>query len=631
MDRRTADSAGHDPVRLRWAVIAATVAALALSTVGGPAPRSTALEIPGEQTWETGVVDHVSDGDTVAVDVTWASNPALIAPPLPGDPTTPPAQSFCADRADADGTLPADGDLADCRVRMIGVQAPETPKGATPEQCGATAATDALRSVLPKGTPVRLRSIRVDSLDRTHSGGRLLRSIFYQDSAGTWVDAALAVLSAGGSMWFPFNADDPASAESAHNLEYRRIVDNAMTARRGLWAPDQCGPSVPANLRMWVVSDPIGSDSGTEHVVVVNDSSAALDVSGWSVRDSSLVWLTLPRGTVIPAGDFIRVFTGSGTPGTPTHRDFYFGGSSQVFANWDPAAGYYFGDAAYLQDSQPGYSLGNMRASFHYPCDPARCSDPLVGRVVFGAVEYNPKGVDTAAAEYVEFRNTTTGAIDLGGYAFGRRGSQYPFPPGTTIAAGATLRLSMGQGINTAGTLYVGRATSLLANTGDQLTLANLDHAPVDCRAWGAFTCSGMPVSGPLTTPGSNPAPAGTSEPSTPPVTATQPATVTAITPSAPTVVKVRSKNRRLKVRWVPPEQPGASTITKYRAKAFVQKKKKRKRTLKARAKCTVPASKLTCRTRKLVKGKKYVVKVRARNSAGYGPWSARVKVRAKR
>lgn len=75
------------------------------------------------------------------------------------------------------------------------------------------------------------------------------------------------------------------------------------------------------------------------------------------------------------------------------------------------------------------------------------------------------------------------------------------------------------------------------------------------------------------------------------------------------------------------PEQPGASTITKYRAKALIQKKKK----LKTRAKCTVPASKLKCRTKKLVKGKKYVVKVRARNAAGYGPWSAQVKVRAKR
>ncbi len=628
MDRRAeSDSRGHSPVRLRRAVIAATVAALALSAVGGPAPRSAALEEPGEQTWETGVVDHVSDGDTVAVDVTWASNPALIAPPLPADPTTPPAQSFCDDLADADGTMPADGELADCRVRMIGVQAPETPKGATPEQCGATAATEALSTVLPQGTPVRLRSIRVDSLDRTHSGGRLLRSIFYQDSAGTWVDAALAVLGAGGSMWFPFNADDAASAESDHNLEYRRIVDNAMAGRRGLWGPDQCGPSAPASLRMWVVSNPIGSDAGTEHVVVVNDSSATLDVSGWSVRDSSLVWLTLPPGTVIPAGDFIRVFTGPGTHGTPTHRDFYFGGPSLVFANWDPEAGYFFGDAAYLQDVQPGYSLGNMRASFHYPCDPADCSDPLVGRVVFGAVEFNPKGSDTAAAEYVEFRNTTTEAIDLGGYAFGRRGSQYPFPPGTTIGAGATLRLSMGQGINTADTVYVGRATSLLTNTGDQLTLANLDHAPVDCRAWGAFTCSGMPVSGPLTTPGSDPTPAPAVDSSTPTVTATEPTAVASIKPGAPTVVKVRAKHRRLKVRWVAPEQAGTSTITKYRAKAFARSKKK----LTARAKCTVPASKLRCRTKKLVTGKKYVVKVRARNSAGYGPWSARVKVRAKR
>lgn len=629
MDRRARwGSAAHTPapLRLRLPVVAATAAALVLGTVGSLAPRSAALDTPGEQTWETGVVHHVSDGDTVAVDVTWASNPALIAPPRPADPSTPTATSFCDERLDADGTMPADGDLTGCRVRMIGLQAPETPKGSTPEQCGATDATDALRSVLPKGTRVRLRSIHGDSFDREHSGGRLLRSIYYQDPTGTWVDAARAVLGAGGSMWFPFNADDPASAESDHNLEYRRTVDGAMRARRGLWAADHCGRSKPANVRMWVVSDPIGSDVRAERVVVVNDASKALDISGWSVRDSSLVWFTFPSGTVIPAGDFVRVFTGSGTSGAPTRRDFHFGGPSMVFANWDPAAGYFFGDAAYLQDAQPGYSLGNMRAWFHYPCDPADCSDPLVGKVVMGTVEYNPKGTDTAAGEYVEFRNTTKGTIGLGGYAFGRRGSQYPFPPGTTIAAGATLRLSMGAGTDTRNTLFLGRAASLLSNSGDQLTLANLDHSPVDCRAWGSFTCSGKPVSGPLVTPGS--APTSTTNPSTPTTTDPGASTGTGASsrPGAPTIVRVRSKHRRIKVRWVAPLQAGTSSVTKYRAKAYVRSGKK----LKARAKCTVSASTLKCRTKKLVKRKKYVVKVRARNKAGYGPWSARVKIRAK-
>ena len=251
---------------------------------------------------------------------------------------------------------------------------------------------------------------------------------------------------------------------------------------------------------------------------MLNDSDAALDVSGWTVRDSSLTTFTLPVGTVIGPRDHIRIFTGSGAPGTPTPRDFHFGGPTQMFANWDPTAGYFYGDGAYVHDAQPGFAYGNLRAWFHYPCDPASCGDPLTGRVVIGAVQYDPPGTDTAAGEYIEFRNTTAAPVSLGGYAFGRQGSQYPFPPATVIPAGGTLRLSMGVGVDTADTLYLGRTASLLANSGDHLTLVNLNHAPVDCRAWGAFSCAGMPVSGALTTPAAAPAPAppavaGTHEP----------------------------------------------------------------------------------------------------------------------
>ncbi len=112
---------------------------------------------------------------------------------------------------------------------------------------------------------------------------------------------------------------------------------------------------------------------------MLNDSDAALDVSGWTVRDSSLTTFTLPVGTVIGPRDHIRIFTGSGAPGTPTPRDFHFGGPTQMFANWDPAAGYFYGDGAYVYDAQPGYAYGNLRAWFDYPCDPAACGDPLVG------------------------------------------------------------------------------------------------------------------------------------------------------------------------------------------------------------------------------------------------------------
>jgi hypothetical protein len=285
-----------------------------------------------------------------------------------------------------------------------------------------------------------------------------------------------------------------------------------------------------------------------------------------------------------------------------------------MFANWDPAAGYFYGDGAYVHDAQPGFAYGNLRAWFHYPCDPASCGDALTGRVVIGAVQYDPPGTDTAAGEYIEFRNTTAAPVSLGGYAFGRQGSQYPFPPATVLPAGGTLRLSMGVGVDTADTLYLGRSASLLANSGDRLTLVNLNHAPVDCRAWGGFSCAGMPVSGALTTPAAAP------------VAAPPAVLAPANRPSAPTAVRASAKSKRVTVRWSAPAPNGTKKVTKYRAKVYLSSGK----ALKYRASCTAKSRTLKCRTKKLLKGRTYVVKVQARNAKGYGAYSAPVTVRVR-
>ncbi len=620
------ESGGPARARRRSAVVAASVGALLLGGLTPLVAPTQAITPQTEQTWETGVIRGVADGDTVSVDIHTAADARFIAPPASSDPAVPSARTYCAERINADGTMPADGDLDGCRIRLIGIQAPEAAGasgGSALEQCRASAATAALKAVLPAGTPVQLRSINVRSVEDQYSGGRLARSVYYQSASGTWVDAGPAVLTGGHAMWFPHTVADAEKPEYAKNLEYRRLVDDAASRGVGLWSPGHCGTSAPASVRMWVVSDPIGDDANTEHVVVLNDSDTALDVSSWTVRDSSLTTFTLPVGTVIGPRDHIRVFTGSGAPGTPTARDFRFGGPTQMFPNWDPAAGYFYGDGAYVYDAQPGYAYGNLRAWFHYPCDPASCTDPLVGRVVIGTVQYDPPGADTAAGEYIEFRNTTGTPISLGGYAFGRQGSQYPFPPATVLPAGGTLRLSMGVGADTADTLHLGRTASLLANAGDQLTLVNLNHAPVDCRAWGAFTCAGTPVSGALTTPTT------TTPTATTPTTATAPAPPVAVPtkrPASPSSVRASSKSKRITVRWAAPAPNGTTKVTKYRAKVYLVSGTK----LKYRTSCTAKSRTWKCRTKKLLKGRTYVVKVQARNSKGYGAASAPVRVRVR-
>jgi endonuclease YncB( thermonuclease family) len=622
----TRDAAHHDGRRgLRRGVTAATATALVVGMLPLLAPGATAIEPQPETTWETGVISGIADGDTVSVDIDSAADPQFIAP------ANPSARSYCDERVNPDGTMPADGDLDRCRIRLIGIQAPEkagASGGSALEQCRASSATQALAAVLPRGTRVQLRSISVRSTEDNYSGGRLARTVYYEATPGTWVDAGRAVLGGGHAMWFPHSLGDAEKPEYAHNLEYRRLVDAAAAARRGLWSAGYCGSSAPAAVRTWVVSDPIGDDAGNEYMVVKNDSAAPLDVSGWTVRDSSLTTFTFPAGTTIGARDHLRVFTGSGAPGTPTARDFHFNGPSQMFVNWDPTAGYFHGDAAYVYDPQPGYAYGNLRAWFHYPCDGASCTDPLVGRIRFGAISYNPPGADTAAGEYVEVVNTTAAPVPLGGYAFTRRGSQFPFPAGTVLAPGATLRVSVGTGTDDASTVHMGRTSSLLTNTGDLLALANLNHAPVDCRAWGGYSCAGQPVSGPLQQPGESPTPAPAPPPA--PVTTT-PATTspvaTSTRPGAPDSVRVKKSKRRLVVRWAAPAPNGSAAVKKYRAKVYRVKANGK---LKYRAKCYAKASKLKCRTKKLTRRTTYVVKVQARNRKGYGPASALVTYRLK-
>jgi hypothetical protein len=296
-----------------------------------------------------------------------------------------------------------------------------------------------------------------------------------------------------------------------------------------------------------------------------------------------------------------------------------FGAGSQMFGNWDPAAGYFLGDGAYLYDAQPGWAYGNLRAHAHYPCEAAGCTDPLVGRLRFGVVSYDPAGSDTPAGEYVEVVNASATAIPLAGYGLERQGAQFPFPLEAVLAPGAALRIVVGAGVDDATTLHMGRTDTLLSNSGDLLAIARLDHAPVDCRAWGTFTCAGMPVSGPLQAPGAptTAAPAPASAPAPPPAPV-------ATRPGAPTAVAAAASGRRITVSWRPPAPNGSTTITKYRARVY----KKVGSKLRYRTTCTAKGTKLTCRTGTLSKRTTYIVRLAARNKKGYGPSAAPVSVR---
>lgn len=620
---------GKDQFRL----LVAGVAGAAVLAAGLPGAASAAITPGVEQAWETGTITKVDDGDTVFVDVTNAQAPSTIAPAV--------GTTYCDDRVDATGAMPLGPSgpvLRNCRVRIVGVQTPEEPgtQGSTLGQCGALAAHQALAAVLPVGTTVQLRSINVTSVERQYQGGRLARSVFYEPvpGSGNWVDATESVMRAGLGMWMPLNANDPEKPEYARNLGYRELVDAAAAARAGLFSGRLCSPdgALAPMLRMYVVSDPPGDDAGREYVVINNDADLPLDISGWTLRDSSFTYARFAPGVTIPARDYLVVRAGTGTPGVPTARDHYFNAVGSMFSNFDAAAGYFTGDGVYLyaNDTSPaGMEYGDLRAWHHYPCLGQGCNDAAVGKLVFTAVVYDPPGPDSAAAEYVELTYRGATPVRLGGYQFRRQNTTLQFAPDAVLAPGATLRISMGVGVDTPTTIFMGRTASLLANAGDLLFIERVDSAPVDCRAWGTMTCpAGTPVSGqvPPQTTGTQPAP---SQPTTAAVTAVAPVVPikkAIAKPSAPAGVSARAKSRRITVRWTAPASAGSYALTRYRARAYQASGSK----LKVKATCYAKASKLTCRTKKLKKGRTYVVKVAARNKKGYGVASAPVSIRVK-
>lgn len=340
--------------RFAW-LAGASVAVGALASVG---PASGTPGPDDEAVWESGTVTSIADGDTLVANVVSASQPSH---------------------------------LGSQRVRTIGVQAPEVAHNGDAAQCGAKQATDALKTQLPVGSPVQLRSVYDSSYD-DYSDGRIVRSLYAQDDDGNWYDTSRSTVSNGWMMWFPLSDASTKKPEWAHNLEYRVLAEDAAAAARGLWA-SPCGqsPTAGANLRMWVSYTQ--STPNPERVFIENQGAGPIDLGGWTLRDSALNVYKLPAPTALGAGQILEVQFAAGTP-TPIapFPGVSFSLAAPVGASFDnlPADNSKFvGDAAYLMDNTGVFATGNLRAWFPYPCNPDSCRDPLAGKVRITGVQEN--------------------------------------------------------------------------------------------------------------------------------------------------------------------------------------------------------------------------------------------------
>jgi micrococcal nuclease len=181
-------------------------------------------------------------------------------------------------------------------LRLIGINTPE--RG----ECFADEAGEALAALTPAEGQI---SATIDVSDRD-ANGRLLRYLWIGDLS---VNEELVRRGAAISRRYP---PDVALAE-----RFEVAQAEARETRRGLWAPDACGPAADAYVRtVDVVFDAPGDDNfnlNEEYVIILNDGVNPVDLSGWSVKDESASHrYRFPEGFVLTPGETLTLRTGCG-------------------------------------------------------------------------------------------------------------------------------------------------------------------------------------------------------------------------------------------------------------------------------------------------------------------------------
>jgi micrococcal nuclease len=109
------------------------------------------------------------------------------------------------------------------RIRLIGINTPESVDPRRPVECFGKEASAALGRLVPPGTPVRLSY----DVERTDDFGRTL-AYLYRSSDGLFVNAALVEQGFAQPMTFPPNV--------AHAGEFAALAIQARQGSVGLWS-----------------------------------------------------------------------------------------------------------------------------------------------------------------------------------------------------------------------------------------------------------------------------------------------------------------------------------------------------------------------------------------------------------
>ncbi len=218
----------------------------------------------------------------------------------------------------------------------------------------------------------------------------------------------------------------------------------------------------PYTIGETVVINEVLANSGLESdwIELHNRTNADVNIGGWFLSDSAsdLLKYRIPVGTVIPAGGYVTFY-----------EDTNFGAASvdpnkiTAFALSDEGETVYLSSAVndqltdYQSQESFGASLEGETLGTYYkassdsynfvamqsPTPGAANSAPRVGPIVISEIMYNPDGVGTGDAEYIELLNVSNAPVTLYDAVKGKAwrisdGIDFEFPsdPPLTMAPG---------------------------------------------------------------------------------------------------------------------------------------------------------------------------------------------------
>jgi len=221
------------------------------------------------------------------------------------------------------------------RVRLIGIDTPE--RG----ECLADVAADRVAELIGTGAV----ELSLDVSDRDQYG-RLLRAVIVGD--GTILNVRLVQEGLAIARSYPpdTSLDDVLAAAEA----------TAVAEKKGLWSGNACGSPSDAQIGVYEFNyDPDGDDTlvlTEEWVSFRNTGDAAVDLTGWSVRDESASKrYEFPAGFSLDGGAVVVLRSGCGVD---TETDLYWCISGSAI--WNNS-----GDTAFLLDPS-----GNIHDSMGY-------------------------------------------------------------------------------------------------------------------------------------------------------------------------------------------------------------------------------------------------------------------------